>query len=202
MELIALLGAAKGVTELVKTGDELLERIQSSFLTKNDAAKQELRRRFAEIESRLKDVGSVSRVTELYFEAYENVSRLYLLSSKADAFIDANLPHLRNRNSPTYAGDWKLLEEMFDAIDRDRGKAKEVSMDVARWYSEADARSLTDKFNRFTSSYDSATSHLQTKKPVDIRPHVRTMTQELANVQVQLRNTIDTILNDLQQIGR
>ena len=52
MEIMAMLAAAKGATELVKTVDPLLERIRSNVLAKNDAARQELKKRFAEIEAR------------------------------------------------------------------------------------------------------------------------------------------------------
>jgi len=202
LELPVLISAVTALSGLVKETTPLLDSIRSGFAAKNDKAKQDLSQHISRIESSLTQAGELARVTESYLQTHDNIVDLLSLSRRAEQFVKDDLGSLRDRTAIGYGGGWKLVDEMFSGIDRNRDAPRRVVLDRSEWYDAKDKTQIELLLHDFTSAYDSAAAYVSSRAPESLLPQLGIMTRKLQEVDSLLRETVyGSILPALQKLG-
>jgi predicted DNA binding CopG/RHH family protein len=198
IELPALITAAGAVGSLAKQAVSIVEGIRA----KDKDAKNELLQKLKELKKNLRLTGELAKLAKSYLQAYENVFKLRLLCSRAEIVLRENLDDCRNRTSATYTGNWKILNILLQTINNDREMTRNVVMDVAEWYSEADRRVINSHIAQFTTAYDHADSHVNLQVADELLHDLQEMTARLLDVEALLKVTNEKILTKLQNLNQ
>jgi hypothetical protein len=170
VELALLVAAANGATKFAKEVAPLVQQIQSGMLARNEKAKQQLLERIEALQGDLQKVGDLTQVLGAYFRTHENIVKLDAMCDRALRFV-RDTAELRDRHESGSEGAWRVLDEMIGAIDENRDTAKQVSLNVDDWYSEADAVQIPTLLNQFTSAFDRANENLRARTVSRVLQH-------------------------------
>ncbi|GEM_PF-2309125 len=202
LELSALLTAVGAISSLVKETLPVIQTIRSGIMARNEKAKQQLTESLKQLQQNLQHTGELARMAEVYSRTHENVLELLWLCRRAERFLKDNLDECRDRNSANYAGNWKVLDAMFETIDSNRDSPRKAVMDRGEWYDESDKRQIELLLQQFTSAYERASVCVRTKVADDLLHELRGMTGPLQDAETLLRNTVyDEILRTLQKLA-
>jgi hypothetical protein len=201
VELALLLAAAESVTGFAAKAAPVVSEIKSSMFANNEKAKAELQAKIDGLETDLQNVAKLTHVIRAYFRTHENVLKLTAICERTSRFVQANAD-LRDREAAGYAGAWSVLGEMFAAIDENRDAALEVSLNVAEWYSTADAAQIPTLLNQFTSAFDRARENMREKTASPLADRLDEMRNSLRSVETVLEATMNNqVLPTLQGLG-
>jgi len=203
VELSTLLTAVGAVSSCIKEAVPIVQTIHSGIIARNKKAQDKLMQRLKELQQNLQHVGELGQRTEDYLRTHENILELQWLCSRAESFLKDNLDDCRSRTSTNYAGNWNVLDTMFQTIDTNREASRKVVMDLAEWYDEKDRNQIELLLQQFTSAYDRAATHVRHQVPSDLLYELRGMTSALQDAETVLRNTIyNRILRALKTLGQ
>jgi len=202
LDLATLISAVGMINSLLKESLPLIQTIRSGMLARNDEAKQQLATKLNQLQQNIQHAGELARVAEEYSRTLENVLELLWLCRRAERFLNDNLDDCRKRNSGNYAGNWKVLEAIFETINSNSDTLRKVVMDRAKWYDEKDKAQIELLYGKFQSAYDRASTDVRNKVADELLYELRSMTGLLQEVETLLRDTVyDKILRTLQKLG-
>lgn len=202
LELSALIAAVEAVSLLVKGTVPVVRAIRSGVMARNEEAKRQLMQSLEQLQQNLQHAGELAQVAEGYFQTLENVLELRSLCGRTEGFLKDNLNECRNSDSANYAGNWRVLEAMFQTIDSNRDAPRKVVLARAEWYDERDRDQIGLLLQQFTAAYERAAAHARNKIADDLLYELRGMISPLQDSETLLRNTVyDKILRTLQKLG-
>ena len=204
LELAALIAAVEGVTLLIKGTTSAIQSIRSGKMARKEEeeAKQQLVGSLEQLQKNLQHTGELAQAAEEYFKALENVLELRSLCERAEGFLKDTLNECRNRDSANYAGNWRVLEAMFQTIDRNSHASRKVVLDCAEWYDQSDKDKIEIYLQQFTAAYERASAYARNNIADDLLHELRGMISSLQNAETLLRNTVyNKIMRTLQKLG-
>jgi hypothetical protein len=203
IELSTLLTAAGSISPILKDMVPFVKTISSGiFFRRNEEAKRQLTEKLQEIQQHLRNAGNLAQVAEMYSRTHENVLELLWLCRRAERFLSDNLDDFRNRSNASYAGNWKVLDTLFETIDSSRDAPRKAVLDRGEWYDATDKAQVELKLQEFTSAYERASVGVRSKAADELLPELRGMTRPLLDAENLLRSTVyDKILRSLQRLS-
>lgn len=202
IEVTGLITAVGVISKLLKDTLEIVRDKRAGIRARNESAQKQLTQDLEEIQENLKKVGEWALKAEDYLHIFENVLRLQLLISHAETFLKENFENCESWTSDDYKGNWRVLETMFLAIQRNMESPRVVEMGRAKWENLLDEVQIGYCFRNFTKHYTDAENNVRHKEARDLQRDLRDMTRDLQEVETALRNTIyESILKNLQKLG-
>jgi hypothetical protein len=203
VELSALLTAVGAVSSLMKEMMPIVQTIRPGFMARNKKTQEKLMKSLKELQQNLQHAGELAQRTEEYLRTHENILELQWLCRRAESFLKDNLDDCRSRTSANYAGNWNVLDTMFQTIGASRDAPQKVVMDLGEWYDEKDKNQIGLLLQQFTSAYDRAAAHVKHHVASDLLYELHSITSSLQDAEIVLRNTIyNRILKALKTLGQ
>lgn len=203
VEIAALIAAARGVSELLEQSKPLVAAIKDGFGGGNKAAKEELAKKLDELQTNLRAAGELARMGEAYTRTQDEIRNLLWDCERAKAFLAENIDDCNNRESPKYESCWRLLDSIFDSIDKKRDPVRRALDDRARFYDAQDKAQIEQRLTDFALAYASIQESVRHRAAMDVRDRLATMIGHLDDVSDRLDNTMyDKILDSLQKLGQ
>lgn len=203
LDVLTLIGAAKGVTELAKEAVDLAGKIRSGLRADNEEAKAELAEKLAELQRSLSDSGKLAEVAERYMRIHQDIRQLLDEVERAQHLVGDNLDEFRNASSARHAAGWRVLETMFSTIDGVRHPVHEAVFNRIDWVDERDKEQIQPQLLEFDSSYRAAEQALRLRGASEVRNALDLMVRPLQKAETLVRSSLyGEILPALQSVGR
>jgi hypothetical protein len=203
VEIAALIAAARGVSELLEQSKPLVAAIKDGFGGGNKAAKEELAKKLDELQTNLRAAGELARMGEAYTRTQDEIRSLLWDCERAKAFLAENMDDCNNRESPKYESCWRLLDSIFDSIDKKRDPIRRALDDRSRFYDAQDKAQIEQRLTDFALAYASIQESVRHRAAMDVRDRLATMIGHLDDVSDKLDDTMyDKILDSLQKLGQ
>jgi hypothetical protein len=203
VEIVALLGAARAATEVLKESRQLVQDIRSSgVFRKNDEARQELQAKLDELAQNLRDVGKLAQYGEDYTRRHEEILELLWDSERARAFLKQNELACNDAGHPDYVGAWQVLEAIRESMDKRRDPALESLDAQASWYSERERAQMDERRENLVRAFERASQAIRVKAGSDARHQLDALIEQLEHVENALNRTLyDDIFQSLQELA-
>lgn len=203
VEIAALIAAARGVSELLEQSKPLVAAIKDGFGGGNKAAKEELAKKLDELQTNLRAAGELARMGEAYTRTQDEIRNLLWDCERAKAFLAENIDDCNNRESPKYESCWRLLDSIFESIDKKRDPIRRTLDDRSRFYDAQDKAQIEQRLTDFALAYASIQESVRHRAAMDVRDRLATMIGYLDDVSDKLDDTMyDKILDSLQKLGQ
>jgi hypothetical protein len=203
VEMIALLGAARAATGVLKESRQLVQEIRSSgVFRKNDEARTKLQEKLDELAQNLRDVGKLAQYGEAYTRRHEEVLELLWDSERARAFLKDNQDACNDSSHPEYTTAWRVLETIRESMDKRRDPALESLDASAAWYSDQDRIAMAERRQNLLRAFERASGSLRVKAGADARQQLDALIEQLEHVESALNRTLyDDIFHSLQELA-
>lgn len=203
VEIAALIAAARGVSELLEQSKPLVAAIKDGFGGGNKAAKEELAKKLDELQTNLRAAGELARMGEAYTRTQDEIRNLLWDCERAKAFLAENIDDCNNRESPKYESCWRLLDSIFESIDKKRDPIRRTLDDRSLFYDAQDKAQIEQRLTDFALAYASIQESVRHRAAMDVRDRLATMIGYLDDVSDKLDDTMyDKILDSLQKLGQ
>jgi hypothetical protein len=187
--IAALVTAATRVPKLLEVSADAIGKIRSGWRVENDEAKRELEGALAELRANLNAAGKLAEIGEEYTRVHEEVLELLWDCERARTFLDGNPDHFAPR-SPSYAGNWKVIDVIFDSIAKKRDPVRRELTRRSHWYDQQDQSQVPEALNRFEGAYNRAHASVEGKRASAAERELGVMITELEQVEQLLRETM------------
>lgn len=202
--ITALFGAAKAVNSALKEGKELVKEINSGMFGRgaNEQAKQKLTLKLGELEQNLSLVGDLARLGEQQARLNQEVHRLLWDCERARAFMTENFADASDRERPGYESAWRIMDTIFDSIEKRDDLIASVQADSARWFDDVDRQGVVDRVTDYTEAKNRASESVQNRAAITAQARIDAMCTALDKVTGTLNRTMyDKIFDSLQTLG-
>jgi hypothetical protein len=203
--ITALLGAAEAVNKVVKEAKPAIQKISSGMFGRaaNEEAKAELDAAFTELEGHLRRVGELARLGEQQARLNQDVHRLLWDCERARAFMTENFDDASDRKRPGYESAWRIMDTIFDSIEKRDDLIASVQADSARWFDAADRQGVVDRVTDYAEAKNRASESVQNRAAITAQARIDAMCAALDKVTGALNRTMyDKVFHDLQLLGK
>lgn len=203
VEIVALLGAARAATEVLKESRQLVQEIRASgVFRKNDEARKELQAKLDVLAQNLRDVGKLAQYGEDYTRRHEEILELLWDCERARAFLKENEAACNDGSHPDYVGAWRVLETIRESMDKRRDPALESLDAQASWYSERERAQMEERRQNLVRAFERASEAIRVKAGSDARHQLDALIEQLEHVENALNRTLyDGIFQSLQELA-
>lgn len=203
IELAAMLAGAAAISGIVDSSMKVVDSIRGRFAGSNNEAKEKLQAELNELSHNLGAIGKLAESADSYLEALEQIRHLEVDALLLDQYLGFYSDALRNFMSATHESSWKAVEQLVDAIDRDRDLPTQVHLNRKDWFDVADDQMLGSRLNDVNSAYVALVERVKTRGYPEVVSALDGLQKTLREIELLLRGTLaDRILAGLKQVRR
>jgi hypothetical protein len=185
----------------VKAVAALAGDIRSGLRVDNEDTKERLTTELDALQVKLGQLGDLAVIAERYSRLHGDVTILLDHVVRAERMISDEADAFRSKSNPRYAGNWRVIESMFAAIEAARGPIVDAVFNRISWFNEIDRAQIQPHLSAFDADYRAAQQAMKLKAASDVRVNLEAMARPLQAAERLTSGTLyDQIFPALQSL--
>jgi hypothetical protein len=189
-EIAVALGAAKVAVGLVQDVHDLVGKIRSGVLAKNDEAKRELDETLDALKDSLRAAGRLAKYGEEYAGVQQDVLNLLWETERVRGSLRENREAASDSSHPQYSSAWETIAQLFDSVQQGQGPLFLAFDNRIVWLNETDKAQIQQRLQSAGMAVEGGAQAIKNQASADADMHIRRIVDELRRVQASLNDTI------------